>query len=76
MVEDVTSAAQERCGDGFKLYAEIYALRLGFDALDAPDGLEPLEPQAPSGPRPTDGRAGDGAEPPAPGRRAWSRPWR
>ena len=30
-VEDVTSAAQERCGDGFKLYAEIYALRLGFD---------------------------------------------
>lgn len=28
MVEDMTRAAPGRCGDGFRLYAEIYALRL------------------------------------------------
>ncbi|QIK65721.1 hypothetical protein G7072_04620 [Nocardioides sp. HDW12B] len=44
MVEDVTGAVQGRCGDVFRLYAEIYALRLVEPELDtvvlAPD--EPL----------------------------------
>ena len=74
MVEDVTSAAQERCGDGFKLYAEIYALRLGYDPLDPsdPSGLRnPLAPVASA-----TGCESDRTEPPTPARRTWSRPWR
>ncbi len=44
MVEDVTSARQGRCGDGFRLYAEIYALRLVQKEHDAvvPAPAEPM----------------------------------
>ncbi len=44
MVEDATSAAQGRCGDGFRLYAEIYALRLVGLEHDVVAALRPAEP--------------------------------
>lgn len=82
MVEHVAGTAAGRSGDGFRLYAEIYALRLRFEQqqvetlerLGAHDDV-PAAVSAVSGAGAV-GAAGSAETPGARARRSWLRPWR
>lgn len=71
MVEHVAGAAPERGGDGFRLYAEIYALRLRFEQQQ----IETLERLGAADDVPVVPLT-EVTEPAPSVRRSWLRPWR